>query len=137
MEVLMSIKPKYVQPILENTKKFEFRKSVFAKKNIEKIVIYSSSPKKRIVGFFKIEKIIAKKPQEIWEICKEFAGISEKDFFKYFKGKDLAYAIKIKYVKKFEEEIDPREISPEFRPPQSYSYLKPDNLIFNVVKNLL
>ncbi|MHA1673380.1 MAG: hypothetical protein ACTSYI_07110, partial [Promethearchaeota archaeon] len=111
MEVLMSIKPKYVKPILEQTKKFEFRKTVFAKKNIEKVVIYSSSPKKKIVGFFKFDKIFAETPQDIWNLCKNFAGISEEEFFKYFEGKDLAYAIKIKSVKKFEEEIDPREIS--------------------------
>ncbi|MHA1610907.1 MAG: hypothetical protein ACTSYU_02545 [Promethearchaeota archaeon] len=136
----MSIKPKYVQPILEQSKKFEFRKTVFVKKNIDridKIIIYSSSPKKKIVGFFKIDKIIAEKPKVIWKLCKGFAGISEKEFFKYFEGKDLAYAIKIKYVKKFEEEIDPHEISPDFRPPQSYCYLKSDNLILNNIKNQL
>ncbi len=133
----MSIKPKYVKPILEQTKKFEFRKTVFAKKNVEKVVIYSSSPKKKIVGFFKIDKILEEKPQEIWKLCKDSAGISEKDFFKYFEGKDLAYAIKIKYVKKFEEEIDPREISPEFRPPQSYCYLQADNLILNNIQDQL
>ncbi len=43
MNVLLSIKPKYVEKIKNGNKKFEFRKSLFIEKNqtkIEKIFIY-------------------------------------------------------------------------------------------------
>ena len=47
MNVLLSIKPKYVEEIRKGTKKYEFRKSFCSKKNqgkLEKIFIYSSAP---------------------------------------------------------------------------------------------
>ena len=62
----MSIKPKYAQPILDRTKTFEFRKSIFARSDIDKIVIYSSSPRMRIVGYFKFKKILKENPKTLW-----------------------------------------------------------------------
>ena len=137
MEVLMSIKPRYAHAIFDRTKKFEFRKSLFAQKNVDTVVVYSSSPQKKIIGYFKIGKILADSPSKIWDLCHEFAGIGQDDFFTYFKDKDLAHAIQIKSVTKFDEEIDPRAITPEFRPPQSYCYLKPDNVILKNLKHRL
>ena len=131
----MSIKPKYVKPILDRTKTYEFRKSIFARSDIDRIVIYSSSPRMRIVGYFKYKKILKENPKKLWEITKHSAGIDKKNFFKYFHDKEFGYAIKIEEVVQFKEEIDPRAIKPEFHAPQSYSYLRPGDAIFNFLKN--
>ena len=136
MEVLMSIKPKYVKPIFDKTKKYEFRKSIFQNKDVKNIFIYSTSPKKRIVGFFKVGEIIKKTPEELWEICQNLAGIDKTDFFKYFKDKKVAYAIKIENITRFNKEIDPIEIEPDFRPPQSYYYLKSNNFLSEIRKQV-
>ena len=47
--VLMSIKPEYVSNILNGKKKYEFRKNA-CKKEIEKMIIYSTSPISKVVG---------------------------------------------------------------------------------------
>jgi len=52
MNVLLSIKPKYANQILNGNKRYEFRKSVFNHRDLEMVYIYSSSPIKRIVGAF-------------------------------------------------------------------------------------
>ena len=57
MTVLLSIKPDYVEKILDGSKKYEFRKIIF-NDNIQRIMIYSSSPVKKIVGFFRRGQII-------------------------------------------------------------------------------
>jgi hypothetical protein len=52
--VLLSIKPKYVKSIIEGDKRYEFRKTIFKNREINRIYIYSSSPVKKIVGTFEI-----------------------------------------------------------------------------------
>ena len=61
MNVLISIKPEFVEKIISHEKMYEFRKSIF-KKNPEKIFIYSTSPQREIVGYFKPSKIIHDSP---------------------------------------------------------------------------
>ena len=128
MRVLMSIKPKYVKSILNGTKKFEFRKQIPTRTDIEEIIIYSSSPEKKIVGSFEIDKVLKDSPEELWAYCWNYAGISKENFFKYFKGKDHGFAIKIKNLNILPKKLDPYEIIQDFHPPQSFCYINPGDL---------
>lgn len=129
MNVLLSIKPKYVEEILEGNKKYEFRKSIFKQKeNIEWVYIYSTSPQKLIVGAFTIERIIEDHPRSLWKKFKEFSGVSEEAFFDYFGSSIRGFAIKIDELEIFEHPIDPREFIPDFTPPQFFCYI--DDSIF-------
>lgn len=121
--VILSIKPIYAQAILAGTKEVEFRKKIF-KRPVEKIFIYSSSPKKMIIGYFTILEIIEDTPINLWNKFKKVGGISEKDFFDYYKNVEKGFSIKIDKVIKFENEIDPAEFIEEFCAPQSYIYIK-------------
>ena len=47
--ILLSIKPEYCKKIFEGTKKYEFRKHL-AQNDVEKIVVYSTAPEKKVVG---------------------------------------------------------------------------------------
>ena len=53
MYVLMSIKPKYVEKILSGEKKYEYRKTLL-KKDVESILVYSTSPVKKVVCEIKL-----------------------------------------------------------------------------------
>jgi len=128
MNVLISVKPEYAEKILEGKKKYEFRRSIFKRNDIEKVYIYSSSPIRKIIASFQIEKIIKDSPEMIWNLCQKYGGISKEDFFAYFKNSDSAYAIKICNVVIFQEPIDPYDIIEGFKPPQSFYYLPPDFL---------
>ena len=86
MDVLLSIKPKYVKSIIEGEKRYEFRKTIFKNREINRIYIYSSSPVKKIVGTFEIGGILEDHPVDLWDTVKEFAGIDNRDFFAYFEG---------------------------------------------------
>jgi len=123
MDVLLSIKPKYVKSIVEGEKRYEFRKTIFKKRDIDHIFIYSSMPVKKIVAKFEIGKILEDHPANLWETVKEYAGISDRDFFSYFEGKSRAVAIEIQNLQEFSNPIDPYETIPGFVPPQSYRYL--------------
>ncbi len=123
MNVLLSVKPKYTEEILSGRKKYEFRRSIFKKQNIEKVYIYSSSPVSKIVAAFEIEQILKGSPEKIWELCHKYAGISKNDFFAYFKNCEIAYAIKIGNIDNFLNPIDPCHIIENFKPPQSFYYV--------------
>jgi predicted transcriptional regulator len=123
MDVLLSIKPKYVTSIIEGDKRYEFRKTIFKNREINRIYIYSSSPVKKIVGTFEIGGILEDHPNELWDTVKEFAGIDTRDFFAYFEGKSRAFAIEIQNLQEFNNPIDPYKTMPGFVPPQSYCYM--------------
>ncbi|MDA1470496.1 ASCH domain-containing protein, partial [Brachyspira hyodysenteriae] len=76
----LSIKPEYVEKIFNGSKKYEIRKSIFKRKNIKKIIIYSSSPISKVVGEFEIEDIISDDLDNVWNIIKYESGVSV-DFF--------------------------------------------------------
>ncbi len=122
MRVLLSIKPEYAFKIFDGTKKFEFRKVIFKKPDIKTVVVYASSPVQQVIGEFEIEDILSCNPDSIWELTKNFSGISEDFFFEYFADRDIAYAIKIKETTRYSK---PLSIKDAFNvvPPQSYTYL--------------
>lgn len=126
MNVLLSIKPKYVDEILAGKKIFEFRKAIFKKNDLGKVFIYSSSPVKKIVASFEIARIIADSPQKLWDKCQKYGGIPQNDFFEYYKNSDIGYAIEITNLETFSEPFDPYKLKKDFRPPQSYCYLPLD-----------
>ena len=126
MNVILSIKPKYVESIVNGQKQFEFRKSIFKDRSVERVYIYATSPVMRIIGYFIIEDIFEKSPENLWIDFHTHAGIDEREFFHYFSNKDTGYAIGIRDVHTFEEPLDPRESIPGFHAPQNFMYAPDD-----------
>jgi len=123
MDVLLSIKPKYVKSIIEGDKRYEFRKAIFRNRSVHRVFIYASAPVKRIVAQFEISAILEDHPAVIWDRVRDNAGIDETEFFSYFAGRERGYAIGIGNLREFETPVDPRVEIPGFVPPQSYCYM--------------
>jgi type I restriction enzyme S subunit len=121
MNVILSIKPKFADAIFNGVKKVEFRKNRF-KKDVDKIFIYSSTPVKKITGYFTIDRIVENSPGKLWEQFGTVGFINEDDFFKYFEDKETGFSICIKSTQRFSETIDPYQIIRDFVPPQSFRY---------------
>ena len=128
MDILMSIKPKYVKKIIRCDKKFEFRKAI-PKKEFKRIFIYSSAPEKKIVGMFSVKHILVGTPASIWDKTKQKAGITHEDYNRYFSNKELAYALEIEKLILFKKPIIPSDVWPSFKAPQSFCYIEGDSLI--------
>lgn len=134
MAVLLSIKPKYVNEIINESKKYEFRKSIFKRNNVSKAYIYSSNPIKKLIGKFTIGEIIEDHPQTLWQNLGNFAGIEKDEFFNYFGNRENGFAIKIQDLEIFENPIEPKDLIPNFNPPQSFYYIDEDifKMYFNI-----
>ncbi|GAV23290.1 ASCH domain-containing protein [Carboxydothermus pertinax] len=121
-KILLSINPKHVEKIFSGIKKYEYRKTIFKRKNIEKILIYSTHPIKMIVGEANIEEIIIDEPHIVWEITKDFAGINREFFEDYFKGRKKAIAYKLRDIRKYNTPIELKTLGIDFA-PQSFIYI--------------
>lgn len=124
MKVLLSIKPQYSKKIFEGKKKYEYRKSIFKNENIDTIVVYETMPTGKVVGEFKIDKIIKDDPLRLWNQTKKNAGILKKDYMDYFKDRKYAFAIVIKNIKLYDTPLELVQLDPEIKkPPQSFRYI--------------
>lgn len=120
--LLLSIKPEYVEKILQGGKKFEYRKRL-AKEDVSYIYVYSTAPSMKVVASVHIEGRLSDSPTALWEKTKAAAGISRAKFRDYFRGCKTAYAYKLGKVEVFES---PKNLS-DFGvavAPQSFVYIK-------------
>ena len=121
--VILSIKPEYAQAIMSGIKKVEFRKKIF-KRSVDKVFVYSSSPQKKIIGYFTIEEVIEDNPKALWKRFQNVGAISEENFFDYYNNADIGYSIVIKEAEEFKVAVDPTDFFENFCAPQSYIYME-------------
>ena len=67
--VLLSINPEYVEKIFSGEKEFEFRKNR-CKSDVNKMVIYCTSPVMKVIGEADIIEIIEDTPAAVWRKTK-------------------------------------------------------------------
>ena len=121
--VLLSVKPRFAEQILDGTKKVEFRRS-WAIEPVGLAVVYSSSPVQRLAGIVGIEGSVVASPASVWTKCRARGpGLERKELMEYFAGKDQAYGILLGSLALPEKPIRPKSLFKGFRPPQSYRYL--------------
>ncbi len=120
-KVLISIKPEYVDKILNGTKKYEYRRTL-AKKDVSSLIIYSTWPVKEIVGEVDVVGTIEMAPSSLWEKTKKEAGISRKKYREYFKKRKKACAYVLGMVTKYETNKKLLDIGVQ-QAPQSFLYL--------------
>jgi len=120
-QMLLSVNPEHVENILLGKKQYEFRK-IRCRPDVDKIIIYATSPKKMVVAEAEIEEIIEDDINTVWKKTKGFAGISYAFYRTYYKGKKKAVAYKLRNVEAYEQ---PRNLSYYgiSHPPQSFIYL--------------
>ena len=121
--VLLSIKPTFANAILEGTKLFELRRKIFRNQDVRRIVIYASSPVRRVLGEFSIDSVLAHEPTKLWSLTSRGAGVDREFFDDYFRGRAVGFAVKVGTPKRYAR---PRQLLEHYgiaRPPQSFCYL--------------
>jgi len=122
MKVLLSIKPEYANRIFSGEKKYEFRRAIFKDQKVTHIVVYASSPLRKVVGEFEVVNIIHEDVKALWNKTGSVAGISESKYFDYFSNRGKGYAIQIGKTKKYKPSHSLKE-EYGLAPPQSFAYL--------------
>ena len=126
--ILLSIRPEYVENILDGTKVYEYRKRL-ANSKVKYIYIYSTSPIMKVVARVEITGILNASPTALWEKTKKAAGISRENYRHYFKGCKTAYAYQLGTIQKFSSPRDLKDFGITTA-PQSFVYINDD-----IIKN--
>lgn len=121
-QMLLSINPEYVDRILSGQKIYEYRK-FRCREDVNKIVIYATSPRKEVVAEADVVGIVEDSPQIVWELTHEYSGITYRFFKQYYKGKNKAVAYKLDNIVVYDKPRSLAEIGVSHA-PQSYRYLE-------------
>ena len=119
--ILLSIKPEYSDRIFDGIKKYEYRRHI-PTTNVEKIIVYSTAPLKKVVGEVEVINTLSMKKTSLWEITKSYAGISREGYRAYFKNSKIANAFSLGRATRYDE---PKELADYDinQAPQSFVYL--------------
>lgn len=120
-KMLLSINPEHVENILSGNKQFEFRK-VRCRPEVDKIIIYATSPVMKVVGEADVIDVIVDFPEQVWEMTSEFAGISKQFYDKYYQNKEVAVAYRLGDVRKYKKPLTLADFGINFA-PQSFVYV--------------
>lgn len=120
--ILMPINPEYVDEILAGRKKYEYRKIKAKRNNIDKMIIYSTSPIMKVVAEVDIKEILEEDPEKLWEMTKNESGITKDFYNKYYKNKNTAIAYKLGKIKIYDKPKNLYDIGINYV-PQSFVYL--------------
>lgn len=118
--ILISINPQHVRNIFNCSKKYEYRKRIA--KNVEKLIIYETTPTKKVVGEVSVIKTIGLKPNQLWNQTRKYSGINKIFFNAYFADRSIAYAYRLGTVTIYKK---PKTLA-QFHlkaAPQSYVYI--------------
>ncbi len=129
--LLISLKPHYADLVFEGLKKAELRRRDLSLMKGRDVFVYVTSPVMQLRGGFHVGEVFTGTPVEIWNKISEDAGIEKSDFDAYYAGSNLACALKITYVWEYEDPLGLNALRTEFKRfvvPQSWRYLKPDEL---------
>ena len=120
--LLLSIKPEYVEKILQGSKKFEYRKRL-AKEDVSVIYIYSTAPSMKVVASVQVLSRLSASPTAIRQKTKKEEAISQAKYKENYRGCKTAYAYELGAVNIFEV----AKQLPEYgitSAPQSFAYIE-------------
>lgn len=120
-QMLLSINPEYVASIFAGKKLYEYRK-FRCRSDVDKIIIYATAPQKQVVGEAEIEDILEDDVLTIWNMTKEYSGVSYNFFRSYYKGKKTAVAYRLKNLVVYDQPRTLEDIGVSCA-PQSYRYM--------------
>ena len=122
---LLSLRPKFVDALLNGTKTVEFRKRPLAS-NVTHVAIYATRPVARVVAVFSVREQIVGSPRALWRKFGTVAGGSSRaGFFAYYEGCAQGVGIEVDELFRLDEPLTLQEAFGIDRPPQSVQYFAP------------
>jgi predicted transcriptional regulator len=135
--VLMSVKPQFAEMIMSGEKDIELRRRNPSFLSGTRILLYSSSPQKALVGWTVVDEVHMLPKEKLWEAYGHRTGLSIGEFFSYFKDVAQACGIELSQPQFLRTPIaleDLREYFPRFRPPQSYQFVQYDSPLADALR---
>lgn len=119
---LLSIHPRHAEAILCQLKQVEFRRVRFSSE-VSHIVIYSTAPVQRVVGWFQVGEIVVGPPEDLWCRFAEVSGLDQAEFDRYFANSEQGVAIRVEAPIRLGKPLEIKDLGILSSPPQSFCYL--------------
>src|SRR4051812_28659243 len=124
--LLVSLRPRFASLVLSGEKSVELRRTIPDVECGALVLIYESSPTRRLAGMGRIGAIDVGDPKRIWNANGAATGLTRAEFDVYFAGTDRAVAITLEAAQPLVQPLSLEELRRRwtgFRPPQSFRYL--------------
>lgn len=120
--IALSIKPIYATAILSGKKTVEFRKNGIPT-DVKIIVLYTTQPEQKIVGYFDVKFCEIAHPDVLWEKYGARGYIDFNGFNEYYEGKELGKCFIIQNTYQFKIPVPLGDCKSFSQSPQSFAYL--------------
>lgn len=137
---VISIKPEYVEAIIEGCKTYELRRRRPSLSHGDKLIIYETSPGKKVMAVAEVDRIMGAEIDSLWEKVKGHCAVGYTDFLNYFSGCDIGYALKLKNIVTYRNPYtleDLREYMPQYNPPQFFHFLNESHPLYSLLTGYL
>lgn len=125
--LMLSVKPEYAEKLLRGDKTVELRRVRPQRiKGGDVVLIYATAPKGVFVGCCRVVEVLLDSPAALWPRVEASAGVTQAEYFRYFRAARRAIGIVVESPVAFAVEIsldDSRKYLPGFMPPRSFRYL--------------
>jgi predicted transcriptional regulator len=123
--VLLSIRPRYAEAIMQGTKTVELRRTRINAPAGAILVLYSSSPTRAVLGTAILDGIDEDKPGVLWPEIRSTAGLLRREYNEYFHGASTAFALRLRDVVRLSTPVSLQDLRARtgLEPPQSFRYV--------------
>lgn len=123
---VLSIRPAYVERILDGRKTVELRRRFPVLAAPGRALIYATAPVQSIVASVQVSMVETLNLTLLWRRRGRQAAVTREEFYSYFAGVDAGCALLLRDVVRFSRPIHLTDLARrfEFSPPQSYCYWK-------------
>ena len=125
--LILSLKPHYAELIFEGLKKVELRRRIAPQTRGRDVLIYVSSPVRKLRGGFRVGEVWKGSPEEVWNSIAQLAAIARQEFDTYFQGQGVAYALEVTNLWEYRSPVSLNQLREQFNNfvvPQSWRYAK-------------
>ncbi|MGW8789381.1 ASCH domain-containing protein [Streptomyces althioticus] len=128
--MLLSVHPRFANAILAGSKTVEVRRQRVAAPPGTPVLLYATAPTMAVVGMARIAAIHVATPSEVWSAHRGQTGITRREYDAYMSGARQASGLTMENPVSFDEPVSLNALrsAGSFHPPQSYRYMKGDEL---------
>lgn len=128
--MLLSVHPRFAIAILDGSKTVEVRRQRVAAAPGTPVLLYATAPTMALVGMARIAAVQVASPREVWSAHRARTGITRREYDEYMSGATQASGVTLEDPVPFDEPVTLRALraAGSFHPPQSYRYMKSDDL---------
>ena len=120
--IALSINPRYAHAFFSGEKTVEFRRNG-TPVDITHIVVYSTSPDQKILGYCEVRDCVIAPPQILWRDFGKHGFINQDDFFSYYEGYPIGKCYLLKNPLMFLRPLPLTKCQSFSRSPQSFAYV--------------